>query len=115
MKPSALFVIAAVISSSFAIPLNSEAETLKDKKQKAAGFLAQTMCSTRRYDHDKQTVARKLSFYAEVKGNEVYDYFQDPKVIEASNLLSLAMTPNCTGIDQKSSYLKRAMPLLQQL
>ena len=115
MKLSAFVAIAVAIGSSFAIPINSEADTLRDQKQKAAGFLAQTMCSTRRYDYDKDTVAKKLSIYAETKGNDVYNYFQDPRVIEASNLLSLAMTPNCTGIDQKSSYFKRAMPLLQSL
>ena len=115
MKLSAFVAIAAVIGSSFAIPLNSEADTLRDKKQKAAGFLAQTMCAARRYDYDKDTIASKLSLYAEIKGDDVYSYFQDAKVIEASNLLSLATTPNCTGINQESSYFKRAMVLMQKL
>ena len=73
------------------------------------------MCSARRYDYNKDIIAKKLSIYAEIKGNDIYEYFQDPKVIEAGNLLSLAATPNCTSINQGSSYFKRAMTLLQRL
>ena len=104
--PSKLIVTSLLLSS--AMTATARAETIRELKQKAAGFIAQTLCSAKRYDDDRDTVMRKISLYAEIKGERVYPIIQDPKVIQAGNLLSLAMSKNCTSFDQKSPYLKKA-------
>ena len=103
---SKLIVTSLLLSS--AMTATARAETIKELKQKAAGFIAQTLCSAKRYDDDRDTVMRKISFYAEIKGERVYQIIEDPKVMQAANLMSLAMSKNCTSIDENSPYLRRA-------
>ena len=101
-----LMVITLLLPS--VMTATARAETLKDLKQKTVGFMAQTLCTTKRYDYDRDTVMRKISIYAEIKGERVYQIIEDPKVMQAANLMSLAMSKNCTSIDENSPYLRRA-------
>ena len=70
--------------------------------------MAQTLCSMKRYDHDRDTVAEKISIYAEIKGEKIYTIIKDPKIMQAASLMSLAMSKNCTSFDEKSEYLRKA-------
>lgn len=105
---------AALISAMIGLN-SSNAETLKDKKQKAVGFIAQTLCSQRRYDYDKFQIQKKISLYANTEGKEIHDFLKEPEIIKASNTLSLSMTPNCTGFNQNSESFKKAMALIGDL
>ena len=91
------------------ITATARAETLNDLRQKTVRFMAQTLCSTKRYDYDRDPVLKKIRFFADVKGDRVYEILQDPKVMQAANLMSLAMSKNCTRIDEKNPYFRKAI------
>ena len=88
--------------------LSANAESLKDLKQKTIGFMAQTLCSAKRYDYDRDIVAEKIGIFAEIKGKKVYTIIKDPRIMQAANLMSLAMSKNCTSFNENSEYLRKA-------
>jgi len=91
-----------------------KAETTKDHKQKAAGFLAQTLCSARVNEWPLSYQQQKAEYYRKVQPKAAA-YLTDPQVMEAASILSLAMNSNCSGFDQSSSDFKRAVVILDRM
>ena len=100
-------LIAAVLLPAM-LTLPASAESLKELKQKTIGFMAQTICSTKRYDYDRDQVAKKIDYFAQIKGERVYAILKDPRIMQAANLMSMAMSKNCTSFNERSEYLKKA-------
>jgi len=94
--------------------LPAGAETVQDHKEKAAGFLAQSLCSARVNNWPLSHQRYKNELYRQAKPESAV-YLSDPQVMNAASVLSLAMNSNCTDFNYNSADFKRGMKLLANL
>ncbi len=110
-KLSALALGCALTLSSL---LPAVAGTVQDRKEMAAGFLAQSLCSARVNNWPLSYQIRKTEIYRQAKPESTV-YLSDPQVMNAASVLSLAMNSNCTDFNYNSAQFKRGMKLLASL
>lgn len=92
------------------------AETELDYKQKAAGFLAQSLCSQRLNNHSSDFLAMKIKKFTKAYPEvPMHLYLQEPKVVRAASVLSLGLNSSCSAPDMKLAQTRKAFELLGQL
>ena len=102
------------LESSPSAPTN--ASRLTDLQEQAIGFLAQTMCSTRRYDYTPEQVKYKADYFIEAKDAEsIRGWMTEPKTVSAASIFAMAFNTNRTNFDPSSEYTKRAFRLMDNL
>ncbi|CAK6690358.1 hypothetical protein OGCDGJMD_00815 [Cyanobium usitatum str. Tous] len=102
------------LESSPSAPTN--ASRLTDLQEQAIGFLAQTICSARRYDYTPEEVKYKVDYFIEAKNAEsIREWMTEPKVVGAASTLAMAFNSNCTNYDPESEYAKQGFRLMDNL
>lgn len=90
--------------------------TLTDLQEQAIGFLAQTICSTRKYGYSPEEARSKIDYFVKAKdAEEIREWMMLPKVASAASTLSLAFNQNCTDFDAQSEYAKKAFRMMNSL
>lgn len=92
------------------------ASNLSDLQEKAIGFLAQTICSTRRHDYNRDQVAVKIKMLLEACNSEdLREWILQPRVAAVASTLSLAMSANCNKNNINDESAKRAFGMMDAL
>ena len=107
-------IAAAVIGSSFVAATSANAETVSDRKQGAAGFLAQMLCSQRVNDWPLAYAHQKRDIYRQAYPKN-YPYLSDPQVMKVASILSMSMNNSCSAFNTNSSDFKRGMQMSERL
>lgn len=95
---------------------SDKGSNLTDLQEQAIGFLAQTICSTKRYNYTPEQGKYKIDYFIEAKDAEsIREWMMEPKVVSAASTLSMAFNTNCTNLDPESEYTKRALSLMRNL
>ena len=116
MKLFSAIAAAAAISCPLIDISPAMAETELDYKQKAAGFLAQSLCSQRLNNQSSAFVQMKIGKFVEAYPEApMHLYLQEPKIMRAASVLALGFNSSCSAPDMKSAQTRKAFDLLDQL
>lgn len=94
----------------------TKGSNLTDLQEQAIGFLAQTICSTRRYDYTPEQAKNKIDYFIKAKDAEsIREWMMEPKVANVASTMSMAFNTSCTNFDPESEDAKRAFKLMSNL
>ena len=114
MKLFKAIAVAAVIGCSLVVAASANAETVSDRKQGAAGFLAQMLCSQRVNDWPLAYAHQKRDVYRQAYPKN-YPYLSDPQVMKVASVLSTGMNNSCSAFNTNSPDFKRGMQMAERL